>query len=65
MSAFWDIVLSPTGLLLYAAFWAFKLMAGAWLIRKAVMLLPVRAQVWTEDRLTRLKLKGRRPGPQA
>lgn len=60
MSALWDVILSPAGLALYAGFWAFKIVAGAWLIRRAVMLLPVRAQVWTEDRLTRLKLRGRR-----
>ena len=61
MSAVWDIVLSPTGLALYAAFWAFKILAGAWVVRKAMLLLPVRAQAWTEDRLTRLRLRGRLP----
>ncbi|MBT55915.1 MAG: hypothetical protein CMF72_21270 [Mameliella sp.] len=59
MSPFWDMVLSPTGLMLYAAFWAFKILAGAWMLRKAMLLLPVRAQNWTEDKLGRLKLRGR------
>ena len=57
MAAFWDILWSPTGLALYAAFWLFKILAGAWLLRKAMLLLPVRAQNWTEDRLSRLKLR--------
>ncbi|SNS26663.1 hypothetical protein [Antarctobacter heliothermus] len=61
MSGLWDIVLSPTGLALYAAFWAFKILAGAWMLRKAMLLLPVRAQSWTEDKLGRLKLRGRGP----
>ncbi|MBV6635433.1 MAG: hypothetical protein KI788_05980 [Mameliella sp.] len=60
MSGFWDVVLSPTGLVLYAGFWAFKIVAGAWVLRRAMLLLPVGAQVWTEDRLARLKLRGRR-----
>ncbi|ASP21752.1 hypothetical protein ANTHELSMS3_03100 [Antarctobacter heliothermus] len=59
MSPFWDMVLSPTGLMLYAAFWAFKILAGAWMLRKAMLLLPVRAQSWTEDKLGRIKLRGR------
>ena len=59
MSAFWDIVFSPTGLALYVAFWIFKILAGAWMLRRAMSLLPVRAQVWTEDKLGRLKLRGR------
>ncbi|SMX36582.1 hypothetical protein [Maliponia aquimaris] len=59
MSAVWDILLSPTGLALYAGFWLFKIVAGAWLLRRAMLLLPVRVQGWTEDKLSRLKLRGR------
>ncbi|WP_323770132.1 hypothetical protein [Antarctobacter sp.] len=61
MSAFWDVVLSPYGLAFYGAFWVFKILAGAWMLRKAMLLLPVRAQTWTEDKLGRLKLRGRGP----
>lgn len=60
MSALWDIVLSPYGLAAYVGFWILKLMFGAWVLRKMMVLLPVRAQVWTDDKLTRFKLRGRR-----
>lgn len=59
MTAIWDFVFSPAGLAAYAAFWAFKLLAGAWILRKTLSLLPVPVQTWTEDRLSRLKLRRR------
>jgi hypothetical protein len=61
MSAVWDLLLSPAGLALYAGFWILKIVAGTWVLRRAVMLLPVRVQGWTTDRLSRLRLRGRTP----
>ncbi len=57
MSAFWDVVLSPYGLAMYGGFWILKILFGAWVLRRAMLFLPVRAQDWTEDKLSRLKLK--------
>ncbi|MGP6085508.1 hypothetical protein [Antarctobacter jejuensis] len=57
MQGVWDVVLSPYGVALYVGFWILKIMFGAWVLRKAMLLLPVRAQDWTDDKLTRLKLK--------
>jgi len=34
----WDILLSPAGLAAYAAFWALKLVFGAWALRGAARL---------------------------
>lgn len=54
MGGFWDIVFSPAGLAAYAAFWAMKLLCGAWLLRKGIALLPERAQIWAEAQMDRL-----------
>jgi hypothetical protein len=61
VTAVWDILLSPTGLALYAGFWLFKSVAGAWVLRRTLMLLPHGAQIWAADKLTRLKSFGRGP----
>ncbi|AUC55117.1 MAG: hypothetical protein ACU0CC_16820 [Sagittula sp.] len=63
MSAFWDLLFSPAGLVLYAGFWALKIVAGAWVLSKLVLLLPARMQVWAEDKLVRLRLMKRKVGP--
>lgn len=63
MSGVWDFLFSPMGIVVYAAFWLFKLTAGVWLLSRMVTLLPERAQVWTEDKLVRLRLLKRKPEP--
>jgi hypothetical protein len=63
MSAVWDFLLSPMGLAVYAGFWLFKLTVGVWLVTRLVAFLPVRAQVWAESKLVRLKLMKRKTGP--
>ncbi len=62
MNAFWDLLLSPAGLALYAGFWALKLTFGAWVLTRLVAFLPLRAQARAEQTLMRLRLK-RRTGP--
>ncbi len=59
MNSVWDILLSPYGLAAYAGFWGFKLLAGAWIMRRMMRLVPVRAQTWGAGKLARLKLNGR------
>ncbi len=55
MGAVFDFLFSPAGLAAYAAFWAFKLLAGAWIIGRALMLLPVRVRRKTQVRLGRMR----------
>lgn len=62
MQDIFAFLLSPAGLLAYAAFWAVKIIAGAWAIRQILTLLPDRARGWTEYQLTRIGLL-RRKGP--
>ena len=40
MSEFWSFILSPMGLALYAAFWAFKLLFGAFVVSQLMRFLP-------------------------
>ncbi|MEN9062487.1 MULTISPECIES: hypothetical protein [Ponticoccus] len=63
MSAFFDFMLSPAGLAAYAAFWAFKLTLGAWLLRRAMRLVPVHVREGWRSRMPgwRLLRRGRLP----
>ncbi|MBP0481961.1 hypothetical protein [Sagittula salina] len=63
MSGVWDFILSPAGIALYAGFWVFKIVAGAWLLSRAVAMLPGRARIWAEEKLIRLRLLKRPTGP--
>ena len=57
MTAVWELLLSPWGLAAYAAFWALKLLCGAWLLRRALTLLPDAGRVWAEHKLGLLRLR--------
>ena len=56
MSAVWEFLLSPWGLVAYAAFWAVKLLCGAWVLRRALMWLPAGGRHWAEHKLGFLRL---------
>jgi hypothetical protein len=60
LSAFFDFMLSPGGLAAYAAFWAFKLTLGGWLLRRALARLPESAQARLEALRPRLPGRMRR-----
>ena len=56
MSGILDLLLSPWGIAAYVTFWILKILFGAWVINKALVLpVPVRTKV--ETRLSRLKLR--------
>ncbi|THH38979.1 hypothetical protein E4Z66_05320 [Aliishimia ponticola] len=62
MAELWAFLFSPAGIAAYAGFWAFKLMAGAWIIRQSLRVLPETARARVEYRLSRLKaMSPRRP----
>ncbi|CUH80314.1 hypothetical protein [Tropicibacter naphthalenivorans] len=51
MSAVWDFLLSPWGVAAYGMFWVAKLLAGAWVLRRAVSILPQAGQVWVNGKI--------------
>jgi uncharacterized membrane protein len=55
-----DVLLSPWGIAAYVLFWIFKLMCGAWVLRKLVGLLPEGAQGWIAARFGFLGLENDR-----
>ena len=60
MSDLFAFLLSPAGIAAYAAFWALKLLAGAWALRQGLTLLPERSRNWTEAQLARIGLLARK-----
>ena len=56
-------LLSPQGIALYAMFWIFKIVAGAWVLNKALLLLPVTVQTRARNGLALLRLRRARRLP--
>lgn len=55
MSELMAFIVSPTGIALYIGFWILKLAFGAWVIGKALLLLPERTRERLTNTYTRLR----------
>jgi len=51
MEGFLSLILSPIGVGLYVLFWIFKLTAGAWVVRKIILILPMTTKQWLSDNI--------------